>query len=317
MQAQRIAVIGAGAVGCYYGARLAEAGHDVHFLMRRDYDVVRAGGLHITSPRGDMHFDRPSITRSSAEIGPVDWVICALKATAVDAARELIGPCLGPHPRILLLMNGLGLEERIGEWFGPERVFGGMAFVGINRLEPGQVQHIEYGAVVVGHLLNDPAEVDRALALWAPAEVDFSGHESLRGARWEKLCWNMPFNGLCVAADGISVDHIVGDPELRAVARATMEEVVAAGQADLSDRGERYRIDGEGHVSRMFSQTDNLGAYKPSTMIDYVEGRAIEVDALFATPLARARELGVHTPHIATLNALLQQYERNREAGER
>lgn len=314
MQAQRVAVIGAGAIGCYYGARLAQAGHDVHFLMRRDYDAVRAGGLHVVSPRGDIHIESPSIARSSAGIGPVDWVICALKATAIDAAQELIGPCIGPHTRVLLLMNGLGLEEQVGERFGPERIFGGMAFVGINRLEPGQVHHIGYGAVTVAHLLNDPAEVDRALALWAPGEVEFSGHESLRGARWEKLCWNVPFNGLCVAAGGISVDQIVGDPELRAISRATMEEVVAAGQADLIDRGERYRIDGEAHVARMFAQTDKLGVYKPSTMIDYVEGRSIEVAAMFATPLARARELGVATPHIATLNALLRQYERNREA---
>ena len=314
MEAQRVAVIGAGAVGSYYGARLAQAGHDVHFLLRRDYEAVRTGGLHCTSPLGDFALDEPSIARTAAEIGPADWVVCALKSTSIGEAEALVGPCLGPHTRILLLMNGLGLEERFGEWFGRERVFGGMAFTCVNRGEPGRVHHLAYGAVTVGHLLDDAAEVARALALWAPARVEFSGVQSLRRARWEKLCWNIPFNGLCVAAGGVMTDVVVGDAALRAIARATMQEVVAAGNADLEARGEALRIDGPAIVETMFGLTDRMGPYRPSTMIDYLEGRQMEVSAIFGAPLSRARELGVETPHLATLTALLQQYARNRTA---
>ena len=311
MEAQRVAVIGAGAVGTYYGARLAQAGHDVHFLMRRDYEAVRAEGLRCTSPMGDFALEAPSIARTAAEIGPADWVICALKSTSIGEAEALVGPCLGPHTRILLLMNGLGLEERFAEWFGRERVFGGMAFTCVNRGRPGSVHHVAYGAVTVGHLLDDASEVERALALWAPARVEFSGVASLRRARWEKLCWNIPFNGLCVAAGGVTTDVVVGDAALRAIARATMEEVVAAGNADLEARGEALRLDGAAIVETMFRFTDRMGPYRPSTMIDYVEGRPMEAPAIFAAPLARARELGVETPHLATLTALLQQYDRN------
>ena len=312
MEAQRVAVIGAGAVGSYYGARLAQAGHDVHFLLRRDHEAVRAGGLRCTSPLGDFILDAPAIARTAAEIGPADWVVCALKSTSIGEARALVEPCVGPRTRILLLMNGLGLEERFAEWFGRERIFGGMAFTCVNRGEPGCVHHLAYGAVTVGHLLDDAAEVARALALWAPARVEFSGVESLRRARWEKLCWNIPFNGLCVAAGGVMTDVVVGDPALRAIARATMEEVVVAGNADLEARGEALRLDGSAIVETMFALTDNMGPYRPSTMIDYVEGRQMEVPAIFGAPLARAQELGVETPHLATLTALLQQYARNR-----
>ena len=312
MEAQRVAVIGAGAVGTYYGARLAQAGHDVHFLMRRDYEAVRAEGLRCTSPMGDFALGSPSIARTAAEIGPADWVICALKSTSIGEAEALVGPCLGPHTRILLLMNGLGLEERFAEWFGRERVFGGMAFTCVNRGRPGSVHHVAYGAVTVGHLLDDASEVERALALWAPARVEFSGVASLRRARWEKLCWNIPFNGLCVTAGGVTTDVVVGDTALRTIARATMEEVVAAGNADLEARGEALRLDGAAIVETMFRFTDRMGPYRPSTMIDYVEGRPMEAPAIFAAPLARARELGVETPHLATLTALLQQYDRNR-----
>ncbi len=311
MEAQRVAVIGAGAVGTYYGARLAQAGHDVHFLMRRDYEAVRAEGLRCTSPMGDFALEAPSIARTAAEIGPADWVICALKSTSIGEAEALVGPCLGPHTRILLLMNGLGLEERFAEWFGRERVFGGMAFTCVNRGRPGSVHHLAYGAVTVGHLLDDASEVERALALWAPARVEFSGVESLRRARWEKLCWNIPFNGLCVTAGAVTTDVVVGDAALRAIARATMEEVVAAGNADLEARGEALRLDAAAIVETLFRFTDRMGPYRPSTMIDYVEGHPMEAPAIFAAPLARARELGVETPHLATLTALLQQYDRN------
>jgi 2-dehydropantoate 2-reductase len=305
MEPQRVAVIGAGAVGSYYGGRLAEAGHDVHFLMRRDYGAVTSGGLHCTSPDGGFSLPAPHVARTPAEIGPVDWIVCALKATSIEAVPELVTPCLASGTRIFVLMNGLGLEERFGEWFGRERIFGGMAFTCVNRGEPGRVHHLAYGAVTIGHLLDDPAEVDRALALWAPARVDVSGTTSLRKSRWEKLCWNIPFNGLCVAAGGVSTDIVVGDPGLRAAARDTMREVIAAGNADLESRDESARLDGDAIVERMFALTDSIGPYRPSTMIDFVEGRPLEVAAIFDAPLTRARQLDVPTPHLQILAALL------------
>src|SRR5690606_33167818 len=115
----RVAVIGAGAVGCYYGARLAEAGHEVHFVLRREYDAVAAHGLHVHSPDGDLHLEHPSIARNADDIGPVDWILCALKATALEEARELLAPCVGDETRILALMNGLGVEERFADSVGP------------------------------------------------------------------------------------------------------------------------------------------------------------------------------------------------------
>ena len=114
----RVAVIGAGAVGGYYGARLAQAGHEVHFVMRRDFEAVRAGGLDIRSKDGDFRLDAPLVHRTSTEIGPVDWVLCALKATALADARDLIAPCVGEDTRIVLVMNGLGLEDQFAKWFG-------------------------------------------------------------------------------------------------------------------------------------------------------------------------------------------------------
>ncbi len=300
-----VAVIGAGAVGSYYGARLAQAGHDVRFLLRRDYEAVAARGLRVESHHGDFVLERPPIARDPADIGPVDWVLCGLKATSLDDAPALIRPCLGPETRVLAIMNGLGIEEALVGLLGSERIFGGLAFTCLNRGEPGTVHHYEYGQVVIAHLHDDPAELDRALALWQGATVEVSSAPSLLRARWEKLCWNVPFNGLTVAAGGVTTEAIVTDPALREEARVLMEEVVAAGNAALAAAGSAERIDGEAVIARMFALTDVMGPYRPSTLIDFLDGRAIEVQAIFAEPARRARALGVPTPRIDRLAALL------------
>ncbi len=312
-EAQRVAVIGAGAVGGYYGARLAQAGHDVRFLMRRDYDAVRANGLRVLSVDGDFTLDRPTVARSSKEIGPVDWVLCALKATSIEAAPELVGPCVGETTRILALMNGLGVEERFAGWFGGERVFGGLAFTCLNRGEPGTVHHLDYGPVTIGHFEDDAAELELAAALWEDARVEVSTSPSLLRARWEKLCWNIPFNGLAVTAGGITTDRILAAPDLREAARALMREVVAAGNADLAAHGEQERIDEHAVVERMFELTDAMAAYRPSTMIDFVEGRPMEVEAIFGEPVRRARALGVETPYMSLLVGQMRALDERRE----
>jgi len=301
-----IAVIGAGAIGSYYGARLAEAGHDVRFLMRRDYQAVRMNGLKITSPDGDFTLTNPRVTLNSEQIGAVDWVICALKTTSVDEANELVQPCVTADTRILVLMNGLGIEERFAEWFDSNRIFGGMAFTCINRGEPGYVHHSANGPITIGHLQNDPVELETALALWTRSKVKVSTSPSLRCARWEKLCWNIPFSGLCVAGGGITTDRIAKDAGLRNAALTIMEEVILAANADLVAHSENTNLDRDTIVTYMFQLTDTMGAYRPSLMIDFVENRPMEVEAMFAEPLRRAKSLGLNTPQLTLLTALLR-----------
>ena len=277
----------------------------MRFLLRRDYDAVAERGLRVESHHGDFVIECPTIARESAEIGPVDWVLCGLKATSLDDAPALIRPCLGPQTRVLAIMNGLGIEEALAESLGSERIFGGLGFTCLNRGEPGTVHHYGYGQVAIAHLHDDPAELDRALALWQGAVVEVSSAPSLLRARWEKLCWNVPFNGLTVAAGGVTTEVIVTDAALREDARALMEEVVAAGNAALAAAASPERIDGEAVITRMFALTDVMGPYRPSTLIDFLEGRAIEVDAIFAEPARRARALGIPTPRLDQLTALL------------
>ncbi|MFN8508234.1 MAG: 2-dehydropantoate 2-reductase [Dehalococcoidia bacterium] len=305
----RIGVIGAGAVGCYYGALLARAGHEVRFLMRRDLEAVRASGLKVESPLGDFALPEVAAFATPGEIGVCDWVVCSLKTTALAEVRRLVEPCLGPATRIVALMNGLGVEDAF-DWAGPERVFGAMAFVCINRGEPGLVRHLEYGRVNIGHALDDPAECEALRALFASGGIDVVVAPNLRYARWEKLCWNIPFNGLSVAGGGIGTEAIVKDPWLRATARQVMHEVVAAGNADLAALGSAARLDEPEIVERMFMLTDTMGDYNTSMAIDYVSGRPLEVETILGNPLRRANELGVAVPTVQALYAVVRAADR-------
>lgn len=135
-------------------------------------------------------------------------------------------------------------------------------------------------------------------------------------ARWDKLCWNIPFNRLAVAAGGITADRIVGDAELRETAHTLMEEVIATGNADLVYHSEQARIDRDAIVNRIFGLTDAMGVYKPSTMIDFVEQKAMEIEAMFGEPLHRAQLPGVNTPQLALLTAVLHALNEQRHGTE-
>jgi 2-dehydropantoate 2-reductase len=307
-----IAVVGAGAVGSYYGALLAREGHDVRFLMRRDLEAVRAGGLRIESVSGGFHLPEVRAFATPEAIGPVDWVICSLKSTQLAEAAPLMAPCVGPDTRILALMNGLGVEATLGERFGPGRIFGGMAFVCINRGEPGVVRHLKYGRVSLGHLEDDLAQTEELRALLRSGGIDVVVAPNLRYARWEKLAWNVPFNGLSVAAGGVGTETILGDPVLRGVAERAMRELIAVGNADLAQRGSDARVDEDALVASLFALTETMGDYRTSMVIDYVLGQPLEVEAILGGPHRRALELGVAAPTIAALYGLVRRADLSR-----
>ena len=308
MGAQRVAVIGAGAVGSYYGMRLAEAGHDVRFLMRRDYNAVKVDGLHLSSHLGDLHLAEPKIAKSPealAEYGPVDWLLIGLKATALPDLPGLAGPLLSERTRAIAILNGLSVDEEVASALPGVEIIGGMGFIGVSRGEPGQVHHQEFGALNIGHYGDDPDELQRAVELFDGSVVEIRPEPSLLKARWEKLGWNIPFNGLCVIAGGVGTDQVIHDPALHEIAHQIMREVVAAGNADLAAHGESVRIDGDALCHRYLTLTAGMGAYKPSTSIDYNEGRPLEVEAIFRQPAQRAKALGVECPKMSMVASLV------------
>ncbi len=296
----RIAIVGSGAVGCYYGARLAQHGQDVHFLMRSDFRHVREHGLKIDSYIGSFDLPQVNCHEDSASIGPCDLLVIALKSTANASLVEILPPLLGEKTVILTLQNGLGNEAFLSSLHQPAQIMGGLCFVGINRISPGVIHHMAQGAITVGEYVGGPQERTRRIAqAFQESLIPCQVEESLMTARWKKLVWNIPFNGLSIAAGGRDTDAILSDPYLRELTRSLMHEVIGAAQA-LG-----YAVPWE-QADQMIKSTKEIPAYKTSSLIDYLAGREVELDAIWSEPCRQAAAAGERMAQVEMLHALLR-----------
>lgn len=296
----RVGVIGAGALGLYYGALLQRGGHDVHFLLRRDYRAISRNGLTVTSPRGDFRLGEVNSYRDSTEIGPVDLVLIGLKAYANDHLVALVRPLVAPATTILTLQNGLGNEDLLAAAFGGAQVVGGVAFLCCNRGEPGSVHHLDQGSIRIAEFTGGPAaRLEQLAEIFNQAGIPCEVCADLARIRWEKLVWNIPFNGLC-ALTGLPTDRLLACPATRQLIAEMMQEVIAA--ANRQGLSEPIRTD---FIERMLQATAGMGAYRPSMMIDRLQSSPLELHAIYGIPLARATDAGTAMPRVAMLHALL------------
>lgn len=298
----RIAVVGSGALGLYYGAMLQKGGHEVRFLLRRDLEAIGKRGLNVFSINGDFRLFPVHCYGSSCEIGPVDLVLVGLKTFANHLYRELITPLMTDNSIILTLQNGLGNEDALAEIFGADRVMGGVAFLCSNRGEPGEVHHLGAGRIILGEYSRNGIErAVRIADLFSAAGVPCRAVADLKKARWEKLVWNIPFNGTCALLQK-PVNELLAHPRTRESLREIMIELIHGGNAQgLSSP---IPLD---YAEEMLEFTDAMGPYKPSMQIDREEGRELELDAIFAKPLAAAREKGVVMPRVDQLHSFLEE----------
>jgi 2-dehydropantoate 2-reductase len=302
----RIAVVGAGALGLYYGAMLRRSGQDVKFLLRRDYAAISAGGLHVISPAGDFHLEGVPCFRESADMGEADLVLIGLKTFDNDRMVELVRPLVGEKTAILTLQNGLGNEEILAAAFGAGQVMGGIAFLCANRGEPGTVHHLGQGTIRLGEFAGGRSDRARAVAeLFNDAGVNCEAVADLAKARWEKLVWNIPFNGLS-ALTGLTTDRLLAHPPTRRQVTEMMAETIRA----ANTRGLSEPIDAPLFIGRMLEMTEPMGDYHPSMMLDRLEGRPLELEAIYGIPLRIAAEKGVKMVRVGMLHALLEAGEK-------
>ena len=334
----KIAVVGCGAVGCFYGAKLARAGHEVHFLLRSDYESVRRQGVLVRSPEGDFQV-RPQCARHSEEIGPADLVLVGLKTTANDAFPKLLPPLVGSSTAVVTLQNGLGNEEDLARLFPVAQIMGGLCFVCLNRMEPGVIHHLGYGQVVLGEFQRRPEPRTHDLATrFCDAGVPCTIAENLARAHWQKLVWNIPFNGLGVASAAgfdaleqlarssvsaerrqlpgretaalcltaatpllpcLTTDKLLGNARWAQLVRDLMLEVIAAARALGFEIPDAF-------ADQQIERTRTMGAYRASTLIDFERGRPLELQSLFLEPLRQATQTGVATPRLSALCTVLQ-----------
>lgn len=303
------AILGAGALGGYYGARLHHAGYDVHFVLRGDLDTAQTKGLRVESVFGDFSIATPQVHGSLESLPPCDVLaLCAKTTGNADFLAMDLQSVLKPGGAILVLQNGMGAEEDFAERFPKARVFGGMCFLCANRVGPAHIRHLDYGDIQLASLPgasdSDKNMLERIAQAFQQAGIRTPMGLDLGTARWKKLVWNIPFNGLSVLLQS-GTDTLVAQESSLALVRVLMEEVVAAAAACGNPLP-------AGIVENQIESTRRMTPYLPSMRLDWDARRPMELAAIYGRPLERAQARGQDMPRTRMLRDALVFLEKTR-----
>ncbi len=294
-------IIGAGAIGSFYGAILKRAGCTVSAVVRSEYDAVKAHGFRFESPLGDISWkpdylykdgDRPDSTP--------DYVILATKVLPGSDRAGLVRPWVGEGTNIVLIQNGLDIERELADAFPDNPIISCLAFIAVSRVAPGEIKHNAYGRLVMGRYPSGLDDHCQALSdLFVKGGIDIKLTEEVVRERWLKCVWNTPFNPLSVLANGADTYTMLDTAGGEKLVREMMQEVIDAAEADghpLPPQIIDSNIDG----------TRKMPAYKNSMALDYLNDRPIELDAILGNVVAIAQKHGVPVPRLETMLAALR-----------
>ena len=300
----RYGIIGVGAIGGYYGSKLAHSGLDVHFLSHSDYQVVKECGLQVDSCDGSFHLEHVNVYQHSVDMPKCDVVIVGLKTTNEHLLPELLPPLLHEHTAVVLIQNGIGVEADVQQMFPEVQLIAGLAFICSAKTEPGRVNHQCYGSINLGNYsCRDEKLFQAILSDFTDAGIQAAA-VPYEEARWKKAVWNMPFNGMTVALH-TQTDLLLKNASTRRLIREQMMEVVGAAQ-HLGVKN----VD-EAFVDKMIETTDAMTPYSPSMRLDYDFHRQMEIYYLYTRPIEIAREAGYSMPKLEMLEAELRFLEKN------
>ncbi|AGZ34467.1 MULTISPECIES: putative 2-dehydropantoate 2-reductase [Pseudomonas] len=305
----RIGIIGSGAIGGFYGLMLLRAGFDVHFLLRSEYDVVRQQGLRLDSAvHGEVRMEVQAYA-DVAHMPQCDWLLVGAKATSNLELAPLIMQAAAPGARVVLLQNGLGVETQLRPALRDDlHLLGGLCFICVNRQAPGLIRHQALGAVHLGYHSGPATDggeaiVEEGAGLFRTAGIDSKAMSNLDQARWQKLVWNVPYNGLSVLLRA-STTPLMADADSRALIQALMAEVVLGAKAC----GHALP---EGYAEQLFRMTEQMPDYWPSMYHDFAQHRPLELQAIYAEPLAQAHAAGCRLPNMEMLYKALAFIDRD------
>jgi 2-dehydropantoate 2-reductase len=248
--------------------------------------------LAIASVEGDFTLPRVNAYATVEAMPPCDVVLVALKTTQNHLLSDLLPPLVKPGGAVLLFQNGLGMEPAVHALVGEQvLVVGGLCFICANKVGPGQIHHLDYGRVLMAiygdRYLPQPTSplLQKIAADFEQASLETRLSENLMLARWQKLVWNIPFNGLSVILDALT-DALIAHPQTYKLATQLMHEVAAAAAG--------YQLEiSENHIQAMLADTRQMPPYRTSMKIDYDERRPLEVEAILGNPIRYAAQVGV------------------------
>ena len=293
------AIVGTGAIGGFYGSKLAHSGREVHFLMHSDYQFVKEHGMQVDSCDGSFHLDHVNVYQHTADMPKCDVVIVGLKTTNNHLLPQLLTPLLHQDTVVVLIQNGIGVEADVQQMFPDVQLVAGLAFICSAKTEPGRVNHQCYGSInLANYSCRDEAVFAAILNDFVDAGIQ-AGSVPYDEARWKKAVWNMPFNGMTVALN-TQTDLLLKNPATRQLIRDLMGEVVGAAR--------HQGITGldESFIEKMIDMTDHMTPYSPSMKLDFDFHREMEIHYLYSRPIQIAREAGYPMPKLEMLEAELK-----------
>ncbi|MFM8189235.1 MAG: putative 2-dehydropantoate 2-reductase [Pirellula sp.] len=297
----RYGVLGTGALGGFYGGLMARRGLDVHFLFHSDYQHVLTHGLRVDSKLGDFHLPSVNAYGRPEAMPKCDVVIIGLKSTQNHLLENLLTPILNANSIVLVLQNGLNVEQAAVQIVGHSRVAGGCCFLCSNKVGPGHIRHLDYGRIVFGAYRGidgkgigpSPESLQRILTDLVDSGIEAYLTDDLPTTKWKKLMWNIPFNGLSVLLNA-STDAIMNDPDSRLLARRISQEVRQIAMAAGCPIEPSY-------VDWVIDHTDDMVPYDSSMRLDFLNGRPIEVEAIYGNALLEAQRCGFTAPIVQTM----------------
>ncbi|MBQ4406100.1 MAG: 2-dehydropantoate 2-reductase [Bacteroidales bacterium] len=294
-------VIGTGAVGGYYGGRLANAGKEVHFLFHSDYQYVTEHGLQVNSCNGDFHIDNVNAYNDTSKMPKSDVVLVALKSVNESLLYKVLPPLLHPGTLVLLIQNGIGLEQDLVREFPDVETAAGLAFICSSKTKPGVVDHQCYGSINIGNYnCKNPQKISQLINDLQQSGVD--AHEvEYHEARWRKAVWNMPFNGMSVVKNANTQELLT---QYGTLIYDQMKEVIDAANA-LGVKSLDYTF-----ADKMIEMTKVMVPYYPSMKLDYDFRRPMEIYYLYTRPIEEARKAGFEMRLCAEVEAQLRELAR-------
>ncbi|OWW20036.1 ketopantoate reductase family protein [Noviherbaspirillum denitrificans] len=304
---ERILIIGAGAIGAFYGAALQTAGANVSVVCRSELDAVRANGFSIESKRLGNRTFKPVQTLGTAsdyQGGAPDYVVVSVKVVEGTDRAALIRDAVGPGTAIVLIENGVEIEAEIAQAFPDNELISALAFVQVSRVAPGKVRHFAFGDLSLGNYPSSVTErTKRFAALLETGGIKCTMTEDVVTVRWQKCLWNAVFNPISVMGGVLDTGHILGAPEGELFVRQAMREVCAVAAATGHPLDETL-------VGQYVEGTRKAPPYKTSMALDYENGRPMETEVILGNAVRAARRENVAIPALEALYALMKMVER-------
>jgi 2-dehydropantoate 2-reductase len=295
----RYGVIGTGALGGFYGGMLAKAGQEVHFLFRSDFEYVQKHGLRVDSILGDFHLPQVNAHKNPAEMPQCDVILVCLKTTGNHHLPEILRPIVHPGSVVILLQNGLGLEEDLAKQLSEVMFAGGLAFICSNKIGPGHIHHLDYGKLnIASHNVTDHIVLAQVVADFQQAGIHADLLPDLKFARWQKLVWNIPFNGMTVVLN-TTTDRLMDNEHTRELSKELMLEVIRGANACGVSLKESL-------AQQMIDMTIKMKPYAPSMKLDYDHHRPMEIVYIYSKPIETARKAGFEMHKISMLEKQLR-----------